>query len=85
MSDSSTPTAAQSSGQTSAQCLLNNDYQCVVNLLRGRASSEIEFNHLVWAYKGLGNNSQAERTMRQYLERYPDGRYAERYRVLLGL
>jgi pSer/pThr/pTyr-binding forkhead associated (FHA) protein len=86
VAQSSTPSpSTQASGQTPAQCLLNNDFQCVVNLLRGRASSEIEFNQLVEAYKGLRNNSQAERTMRQYLERYEEGRYAERYRARLGL
>ncbi|MDP3276388.1 MAG: FHA domain-containing protein [Deltaproteobacteria bacterium] len=67
-----------------ATCLLNNDYQCVVNGLRSRVSSEIEFNQLVTAYRALHNTSAAEQTMRRYLQRYPDGRYAERYRDTLG-
>jgi pSer/pThr/pTyr-binding forkhead associated (FHA) protein len=80
-----TAPAAPPSGQTPAQCLLANDFQCVVSLLRGRASSETEFNQLVMAYRGLRNTREAERTMRQYLDRYDEGRYAERYRSLLGL
>lgn len=76
--------ASTSSTQNVAQCLLNNDFQCVVGALRNRAGTEVEFNQLVTAYKGLHNQAAAEQTMRRYLARFPEGRYAERYRDMLG-
>ncbi len=80
-----TSTAAAPAGtQNIAQCLLNNDFQCVVGALRNRAGTEVEFNQLVTAYKGLHNQAAAEQTMRRYLSRFPDGRYAERYRDMLN-
>jgi pSer/pThr/pTyr-binding forkhead associated (FHA) protein len=72
------------SGQNAGQCLLANNFQCAVDALRGRAATEIEFNQLVTAYRGLRNTAAAEQTMRRYLQRFPDGRYAERYRDTLG-
>ncbi|MBL8682002.1 MAG: FHA domain-containing protein [Myxococcales bacterium] len=79
------PTSSgSSSGQSAAQCLLANNFQCVVDALRGRAATEVEFNQLVTAYRGLHNTAAAEQTMRRYLARFPDGRYAERYRDTLG-
>jgi pSer/pThr/pTyr-binding forkhead associated (FHA) protein len=80
-----TPTpAAAPSGQNAAQCLLAGDFQCVVTQLRGRAATEVEFNQLVTAYRSLHNQAAAEQTMRRYLSRFPDGRFAERYRDMLG-
>jgi pSer/pThr/pTyr-binding forkhead associated (FHA) protein len=78
--------AASASGGTQnvAACLLANDFQCVVGALRNRAGTEVEFNQLVTAYRGLHNQAAAEQTMRRYLARFPDGRYAERYRDMLG-
>lgn len=76
--------ASAASGQTAAQCLLASNFQCVVDLLRGRAATEVEFNQLVTAYQGLSNHSAAEQTMRRYLTRFPEGRYADRYRNILG-
>lgn len=78
--------ASSSSGGTQnvAACLLANDFQCVVGALRNRAGTEVEFNQLVTAYKGLHNQAAAEQTMRRYLARFPEGRYAERYRDMLG-
>jgi pSer/pThr/pTyr-binding forkhead associated (FHA) protein len=86
---SQTPTpnptpAAAPSGQNAAQCLLAGDFQCVVTQLRGRAATEVEFNQLVTAYRSLHNQAAAEQTMRRYLSRFPDGRFAERYRDMLG-
>jgi hypothetical protein len=76
--------SASSGAQDVAQCMLNNDFQCVVNALRNRANTEVEFNQLVTAYRGLRNQAAAEQTMRRYLARFPEGRYAERYRDMLG-
>lgn len=84
-SSTATPTATPPAGtQNVAQCLLNNDFQCVVGALRNRAGTEVEFNQLVTAYKGLHNQAAAEQTMRRYLARFPEGRYAERYRDMLN-
>jgi pSer/pThr/pTyr-binding forkhead associated (FHA) protein len=89
-SPSTNPTAttgaatAPAGTQNVAQCLLANDFQCVVGALRNRAGTEVEFNQLVTAYKGLHNQAAAEQTMRRYLSRFPDGRYAERYRDMLN-
>lgn len=77
-------TASSGGTQNVAQCMLANDFQCVVGALRNRAATEVEFNQLVTAYKGLHNQAAAEQTMRRYLSRFPDGRYAERYRDTLG-
>ncbi len=81
----SNPTSSGTApAQNVGQCLLNNDFQCVVSALRNRAGTEVEFNQLVTAYKGLHNQAAAEQTMRRYLSRFPDGRYAERYRDMLN-
>lgn len=60
-------------------CLRNNSNgmtagnQCVVQVLRGSASSEPEIGLLAVTYRTMGRNSDAVRTMRTYITRYPEG------------
>jgi pSer/pThr/pTyr-binding forkhead associated (FHA) protein len=60
-------------------CLRNNSNnmaagnQCVVQVLRGRASSESELGLLAVTYRAMGRTSDAVRAMRTYIQRFPDG------------
>ena len=60
-------------------CLRNNSSnmaagnQCVVQVLRGRASTESELGLLSVTYRTMGRTSDAVRAMRTYIQRYPDG------------
>jgi len=60
-------------------CLRNNSSnmtvgnQCVVQVLRNRASSESERGLLCVTYRQLGQTSNAVRCMRQYVQSHPDG------------
>ncbi|MDO9020507.1 MAG: FHA domain-containing protein [Myxococcales bacterium] len=60
-------------------CLRNNSSnmaagnQCVVQVLRGRASTESELGLLAVTYRTMGRSSDATRAMRTYIQRYPDG------------
>lgn len=47
--------------------------QCVVQVLRGRASTESELGLLAVTYRTMGRSSDATRAMRTYIQRYPDG------------
>ena len=47
--------------------------QCVVQVLRGRASTESELGLLAVTYRTMGRTSDAIRAMRTYIQRYPDG------------
>jgi pSer/pThr/pTyr-binding forkhead associated (FHA) protein/outer membrane biosynthesis protein TonB len=47
--------------------------QCVVQVLRGRASTESELGLLAVTYRAMGRTSDAIRAMRTYIQRYPDG------------
>lgn len=60
-------------------CLRNNSSnmaagnQCVVQVLRGRASSESELGLLAVTYRTMGRTGDAVRSMRSYIQRFPDG------------
>jgi hypothetical protein len=47
--------------------------QCVVQVLRGRASSESELGLLCVTYRSMDRTSDAVRCMRTYIQRVPDG------------
>ena len=47
--------------------------QCVVQVLRGRSSSESELGLLAVTYRTMGRTSDAVRAMRTYIQRFPDG------------
>ncbi|MDB4932570.1 MAG: hypothetical protein JWM10_5054 [Myxococcaceae bacterium] len=52
---------------------------CVVQVLRGRASTEPELWLLAATYRALGRTSDATRAMRTYIQRYPDGLRVARF------
>lgn len=52
---------------------------CIINALRGRASSEQELALLASSYTAAGRRADAVRTMRTYLQRYPNGPHAARF------
>ncbi|MBP6833298.1 MAG: hypothetical protein KA978_21095, partial [Deltaproteobacteria bacterium] len=60
-------------------CLRNNSSnmtvgnQCVVAVLRNRASSESERGLLCVTYRTMGQTSNAVRCMRSYIQSHPDG------------
>lgn len=60
-------------------CLRNNinnmaaGNQCVVQVLRGRASTESELGLLAVTWRAMGRSSDAVRAMRTYVQRFPDG------------
>ena len=60
-------------------CLRNNSSNmaagnaCVVQVLRGRASTESELGLLAVTYRTMGRTSDAVRAMRTYIARFLDG------------
>ena len=60
-----------------------NANECIINALRGRASSERELALLASTYQDAGRRADAIRTMRTYLQRYPSGSLAHRYQDLI--
>jgi Tfp pilus assembly protein PilF len=56
----------------------------VANQLRGCANDARTLGVLVEAYKAIGDNAAAERTMRQIVTRFPTSRQAAQYRRQLG-
>ena len=54
------------------------------NQLRGCANDARSLGVLVEAYKAIGDNAAAERTMRQIVTRFPTSRQAAQYRRQLG-
>ncbi len=60
-------------------CLRNNSSnmtvgnQCVVMVLRGRDSTESETGLLAVTYRTMGRTTDMVRTMRRYIQQYPDG------------
>ena len=46
---------------------------CIINALRGRASSDQELRMLAATYQVTGRTQDAIRTMRTYIQRYPQG------------
>jgi hypothetical protein len=60
-------------------CLRNNSSnmtvgnQCVVSVLRSRATTESERGLLCVTYRTMGQTSNAVRCMRQYIQAVPDG------------
>lgn len=46
---------------------------CIIGALRGRASSDQELRTLATTYQAAGRTADALRTMRQYVQRYPQG------------
>ena len=62
----------------------SNQNDCIINALRGRASSERELALLASTYQDAGQRADAIRTMRTYLQRYPNGNLAARYQDLIS-
>lgn len=60
------------------------DQRCVANQLRGCANDARTLGVLVEAYKAIGDNAAADRTMRQIVTRFPTSRQAAQYRRQLG-
>jgi len=46
---------------------------CIINALRGRASSDQELRVLAMTYQVEGRRLEAIRTMQTYIQRYPQG------------
>lgn len=46
---------------------------CVVNVLRGRCTTESEHGLLATTYRTMGRDADAVRCMREYIARYPSG------------
>lgn len=56
-------------------------HQCVVQVLRGHATTEPEWGLLVVTYRSLGQDSNAARAVREYLARFPEGPRAAAFRA----
>lgn len=52
---------------------MNDGNACVVNVLRGRATSESEIGLLCTTYRTMGRTGDAVRCMRNYIQRFPNG------------
>ena len=52
---------------------------CIINALRNRASSDQELRVLAATYQTAGRTAEAIRTMRTYLQRYPQGSMANTF------
>jgi hypothetical protein len=61
----------------------NYEQRCVAGQLRG-CNDVRSLGVLVEAYKAIGDNAAAERTMRQIVTRFPTSRQAAQYRRQLG-
>jgi hypothetical protein len=72
--------AAGSPLATALECLSRGDNPCVIAALQGRAKSERELGVLIETYLVVGNTSDAERYMSRYLQSYPDGKLAQKFR-----
>ncbi len=46
---------------------------CVINALRGRANTDRELGYLATTQQAAGRTADAVRTMRMYIQRYPQG------------
>jgi len=84
-----TPPPPSSSGRPAMEearaCFgTSNQNDCIINALRGRASSERELALLASTYQDAGQRADAIRTMRTYLQRYPNGNLAARYQDLIS-
>lgn len=58
--------------------------QCVIRVLRGRASTEPELSLLAVVYRALGRGGDAIRTMRIYLRQFPNGSRAPAFREYIA-
>jgi hypothetical protein len=73
------PSAGSTPMDQARACLRNNSSnmaagnQCVVQVLRGRSSSESELGLLAVTYRTMGRNGDAVRAMRTYIQHFPDG------------
>ncbi len=58
----------------------NFDQRCIVRGLRGRANTVRAMGVLIEAYKAIGDRGNAERSMRELIQRWPGSRQANTYR-----
>lgn len=58
-------------------------YNCIINALRGHASSDQELRVLATTYQVSGRTQDALRTMRTYIQRYPQGPMAGQFQQFL--
>jgi len=77
-----TPATAAPSAERIRAC--RNAPRCVIDLLRGRATTEPDMRALLAAYAAQGDSNSAEPLAREYLRRYPSGPLAPRIRAELG-
>ncbi len=75
--------APQARLQQALDCLSRGDNDCVVRVLKDKASSARELELLIATYRAMGEQPRAERAMNRYLESYPAGSHAVEYRRLL--
>jgi hypothetical protein len=52
---------------------------CIIGALRSRASSDQELRVLAATYQTAGRTAEAIRTMRTYIQRYPQGSMANTF------
>ncbi len=76
-------TPAASPYDDARACALTGDHACVVDRLRGHASTAREFELLIASLRSLGHDRDVETNMRLYLSRFPTGRQAAAYRQYL--
>jgi hypothetical protein len=74
-----TTATAPSPLDAALECLSRGDNLCVISRLEGRAKTARELEVLIETHLALGNAVDAERSMRRYLERFPDGKGAAKY------
>ncbi|MFI5308084.1 MAG: hypothetical protein ACHQ53_12060 [Polyangiales bacterium] len=69
--------------QQALACLSRGDNACVIQALENKAASADEIELLVATYRSLGDVPKATREMHRYLERFPTGRRAGEYDLVL--
>jgi hypothetical protein len=75
----SQPDGDRSALERALECLSRGDNLCVISTLEGKARTARELEVLIETHLALGNAVDAERSMRRYLDRHPDGKGAAKY------
>jgi hypothetical protein len=80
------PAAGSSQAFETAQaCVARGDNECVIRALEGNAGSPQALRLLIETYRTTGDVAKAQRSMTQFVKRFPDETAAKTYRRMLEL
>jgi hypothetical protein len=77
-------TPAADVGAQATECLRKGDNACVIRLLESGARTPQELEMLIETYRAIGDQGNAERHMKRYVEAFPGGHRAAEYTRLLS-